>query len=499
MLQEKTLKEIKGRFEELSELRGLQSEIKKTVDGPVLIIYVSYISDRFYSILTNAIKDIIGDEQSPGAVAALKRLPQSNLVDGPEARLLVKTLSESQNVSRHSFRDDFFERYTKSVTGAEEQIVSKANHIVFGRRGAGKSMLLLYGLNRLARSNVASAWVDMQLYNGRNDEGVYADVVAEIVRMLPFPPEQSAESADLLRQLETDLPVAQVRRLLPRIKRVFASISSKVPVYLYLDDFHVIDKKMQPILLDIIYAFSRGNQVYIKISAIETLTKTYESVGKIGLEVPQDVQVLRLDHNLTSPDKAAQHLEAILDSHARYAGLPNIRRLCSSADVLPRLTWVSAGVPRDAMNLFSQAILRASSEGKKRVTVSNVNMASSETLTVKLRDLEVDASDQATELKGLLYRIRDFCVAEKRKNAFLIEISAGSELYGNVIELVQMRLLHVISEGITPGDAGKKFTAIILDYGLYTGIRAAQSVELFNQKTEKPSYKELRSLPIYRE
>ena len=62
------------------------------------------------------------------------------------------------------------------------------------------------------------------------------------------------------------------------------------------------------------------------------------------------------------PDKAAGHIEGILDAHAIYCGLPGVRFLCTSADVLSRLVWVSAGVPRDALNLFAQAMTKGTTE-----------------------------------------------------------------------------------------------------------------------------------------
>ncbi|MDZ4306464.1 hypothetical protein, partial [Allopontixanthobacter sp.] len=164
-----------------------------------------------------------------------------------------------------------------------------------------------------------------------------------------------------------------------------------------------------------------------------------------------------------------------------------------------RLTWVSAGVPRDAIYLFSQAIQKANIDARARVTVSNVNQAASETLTIKLRDLEQDASDQALGLNVTLETIKAFCIKEKRQNAFLIEINNDSQLFRNVTSLVQLRLLHVISEGITPHEAGRKYLALILDYGLYIGIRAAQSVELFNRSFDDSSSAALRKLPILRE
>ncbi len=198
------------------------------------------------------------------------------------------------------------------------------------------------------------------------------------------------------------------------------------------------------------------------------------------------------------PDKATQHIEAILDSHAIYCGLPSVRRLCTSADVVPRLTWVAAGVPRDALNLFSQAITKATLANRKRVSVSNVNVAASETINAKLRELEADASGRAHPLQALIESIRDFCVKQHRGNAFLVEIKTEDPTYESVRTLVDLRLLHVINEGITIGDVGRKYLGLILDYGFYTGIRAARSVDLFNRQTDRVAYKDLRRLPVFR-
>ena len=82
--------------------------------------------------------------------------------------------------------------------------------------------------------------------------------------------------------------------------------------------------KLQPSLLDMLYGLSRGNQIFLKISAIETLTRTYDPQLRQGLEIPQDAQNLKLDYNLTMPDKTAEQIGAILDAHAKYAGMPSI-------------------------------------------------------------------------------------------------------------------------------------------------------------------------------
>jgi len=209
------------------------------------------------------------------------------------------------------------------------------------------------------------------------------------------------------------------------------------------------------------------------------------------------VQEIKLDYNLTIPEKATEHITSILDAHATYCGLPSIKSLCTSPDALSRLVWVSAGVPRDALSIFGQAMTKAALSGGKRVSVSSVNIAASETVNVKLRELDTDASGEADGLHVVLEELREFCVKQKRKNAFLVEIRNDNLVYQRILKLVDLRLMHVINEGISVGEAARKYLALILDYGFYTGVRAARSVDLFNKQTKKVSRKELRNLPIF--
>ena len=483
-------------FEKVSGLVGLEYEDVERDDRLTRIIYVSHPTERLYSILNNCLSAYSEDENFH---TTLKQRSRDFVVSGPEGKLLLKVLSEIQNINQHSFPKDFFSRYTNSVTGAEAQIVSSANHIVTGRRGAGKSMLLLYCFKKRQADDLPNVWIDLQAYSGRDDEQAIADVLSEILRRVDFSSEVADDAALLMHKLESEeLSIAQVRRLVPRMRRVLESVSSQTELFVFLDDLHVFPRKFQHVLMDVIYATTRGNKIYLKVSAIENLVRTYDQGTNTGIEIPQDAQQLGLDYNLTTPDKATQHIESILDSHAQYSGLPSIRRLCSSADVLPRLTWVSAGVPRDAINLFSQAMLKATAQDRKRVTVSNVNLAASDNLSIKLKDLQTDASTSAERLTDLLEKIRQFCVVQNKANAFLVEKNEADQGFKDVMSLVQLRLLHVISEGITPKEAGTKFVALILDYGLYTGVRAAPSVDLFNKQTTSVSAKDLRKLKIFK-
>lgn len=492
------IKRIQNTFEQKSGLVGIVGEIREREGGSVLVLKVANPTDRLFKILEDARASVSAEaEKVPMATLVTKK--RGNLLQEAEGKLLLRTLSESLNINRYSFKDDFLSRYTKSVFGAEEQIAASANHVVYGRRGAGKSMLLLYALHNRKSAGMPSVWVDMQVFARRDDEAVIANVLRDIFEQTAEILREQQDHREILNLLQQpDLSESSIRRVLPLGRRLLSAFAAQdKELFVFLDDFHVIGESLQPKLLDVLYAIARGNRIFLKLSAIETLTRTFDASEKIGLEIPHDAQLIRLDYNLTMPSKATDHIATILNSHAIYCGLPSIRKLCTSSDVISRLTWVAAGVPRDALNLFAQAMTKASLEGQEHVSVSNVNMAASETVSTKIRDLEADASSNASSLQALLERIREFCVEERRRNAFLVEIMGNDARYREILKLVDLRLLHVINEGITIGEAGRKFLGLILDYGFYIGIRAARSVDLFNRQTGRVVYKDLRRLPVF--
>jgi len=342
----------------------------------------------------------------------------------------------------------------------------------------------------------------MQVYEGRKDQQVIADALSEVLRQLSSPNELAGEVGFLSKKLEglgssPEISMKTVDILLPKIRRALEAISNKSgSITIFLDDIHVIDKSLQPQLLSKMYSIARGNRVFLKLSGIEQFTFLWNSATRQGLESPHDIQVLRLDYNLTMPEKSLDHIKSILDAYAQFSGLANIDYLCGDG-VLGRLVWVAAGVPRDALNLFSQAMTRATVKGQKRVSITSVNAAASEMAEDKLKSLETDASTDSTTIKETLARIKNFCVKQEKQNAFLVEIKNDNEEFVTIDQLVALRLLHVLHEGITPREAGRRYKALMLDYGFYVGIRAAKSVELFKKVPEALAAKDLRGLPTY--
>lgn len=478
--------------------------IKTRPDGHFLMFEFAKDNNRLHKILEQVNDKLGPDHPFYDKCAIITRAKKpADILSMAETRLLQKAIGESLTIDRHSFGDDFFSRYTPSVANFEQDVTSVGNHIVFGRRGAGKSSLLAYSMHTLTKRNLPFAWIAMQTYANRDDENVICSVLAEMLAAIRHHPEVASDVNSLIDQLELlaeaeGSVTSRLDKITPRIRRQVTSIASpKVPFTLFLDDFHVVDESLQPRILHALYSVARGNNMSIKLSGIEQFTKTWDEAKKQGLQSGHDARVLKLDLNLTMPDRSKTHIVGILNAHANYCGLPSISYLTSDS-VLSRLVLVAAAVPRDALSLFAQAINKANIKGQKEVTLVSLNAAASEMAEGKLQDIEKDASSELDGVLRMLEVVKTFCISEQKRNSFLVKIQNSDEFYKAIQKLIALRLVHVLHEGITPHKAGQRFMALMLDYGFYIGIRASRSVKLFPTEPKVLLANELRKLPIFK-
>lgn len=479
--------------------------IKSRPDGYFLIFEFGKAASRFYKILEE-IDDELDENHifhNRCAISERGKKP-AEVLSIPEALLLQKAIAESLTIDRHSFGSDFFARYTSSVSNFEQSIVSAGNHIVYGRRGAGKSSLLAYAMHKLAQTDNPFTWISMQTYESRNDQQVICNVISEALSEIKDLSKSPGEIFSLIGQLDelsfSESPdiTAKLNRLIPRVRRQIQSIATpKKPFTIFLDDFHVIAKELQPLLLSALYSIARGNNTYIKLSGIEQFTKTWDEVSRKGLQPPHDATVLKLDLNLTMPDRSKQHIMSILNAHANYCGLPSISYLAPD-EVFSRLVLVAAGVPRDSLGLFAQAISKAHAKGQKSVTLLSINAAASEMAEEKLKNIERDTTEDLQEVTDLLEEIKAFCINKEHKNSFLVRIKNNDTTYQLIQKLIALRLVHVLHEGITPHEAGQRYMALMLDYGFYVGIRTARNINFFPTEPRPLLAKDLRKLPIFK-
>lgn len=485
---------------------ALDWSIKRRPDGEYLIFDSAAPSAKIIHAI-NSVNDNLTDSHplKEKLIAGKRKTKPASRLSLPETKLFRREISESLTVDKNTFGSEFLERYTPSVSNFEEIVVSNANCVIYGRRGAGKSSLLGYAMHQLRSTEGAYAWVALQTYNGRKDFHAIPSILTELVLQIKVIGGNVEIADELLQKLSeiadsdftNDRAKEKTLKLAPKIRLLIASVASpQRPFTIFLDDLHLLNTSLQPNLLGTLYGCTRGNSSYIKASGIEQLCNLWSPAEQIGLQTPHDCQILRLDYNLTIPHKSLEHIEGILDVHARYCGLPSVRYLIEET-AMARLVLVAAAVPRDALSLFSQAIAKALIKSQKMVTVTAINTAASEAAQIKMQDIKSDIPSGDDSVADLLERVKSFCISTKKQNAFLFKIDHTQKDWSTMQKLVALRLVHTLHEGITPSRAGESYQALMLDFGFYVGIRAARSVKIFPSDLTQLLAKDLRKLPVF--
>ena len=116
----------------------------------------------------------------------------------------------------------------------------------------------------------------------------------------------------------------------------------------------------------------------------------------------------------------------------------------------------------------------------------------------KRKDIKQDASEKYDEVSRLLDTIKDFCIIEKRKNSFLVEIDNTNKTFKQIQELIALRVLHILNKGFIPKKVGHQYMALMLDYGFYVNTYVSRSVDLFSKDPQPLQAQELRQLPTFK-
>ncbi|MEM9481658.1 MAG: hypothetical protein AAGA58_18565 [Verrucomicrobiota bacterium] len=496
--------EIVERFAHECQISKPKYKIVDKAGEKFLAIEVGHINNVFAIALEVASGGLEEDSNFYGRTF-LREVKLPSVLESPEVELLERLISESLTVGRSSLESDYHRKMIPFLGGEERQIFGTANHVVFGRRGAGKSSLVLYACNQAKKEAIPYVWIAFQQYNGRDDLSVIPQVLYEFVEGIERYSEGFEARIKRLRKIvseleDLDLKITKqaINFAIPKITREVVPIVNHFgKLFLCFDDLHLLSPSLQPYFLSVFYSFSRGNNISLKITAIENFCKLYDDTLREGLEPPGDAQIIRLDYNLVDPKAAYDHISNVLSGYVSYVGLKSTASLVVP-NVMQRLAWTSAGVPRDALYIFQRALTKARAAGRKKVTVTDVNMSAAESLTEKERYASDDATSDENLIRDVISDIKRFCLQEKKCNAFLVFIDVEDPIYNAIQKVSDLRFLHVLHPGITPEKAGQRYEALLLDYAFYTGFRKAQSIKEFKTELEPTLAKELRELDTYR-
>jgi hypothetical protein len=192
---------------------------------------------------------------------------------------------------------------------------------------------------------------------------------------------------------------------------------------LIVDDFYLIHPAVQPDVIDYLHRLVRGTELYLKVGTVRHRTSLARHDGQtVGVELYQDVEAVDLDHTFEDVDATHGYLTDMLDSMGRNVGVQRASTEFLSPKGLFALTLASGGVPRDYLTIFVEAV-KAARDGRatKWLTPKWIYRGAARvSYRTKLTQLRADLGTDAAALEPVFQDLLTFCLEEKKKTGFLI-------------------------------------------------------------------------------
>lgn len=386
--------------------------------------------------------------------------------------------------------------YVQDPRSSVAAIGAARHHLVYGRRGVGKTALLLEAKRLIEARGDLGIWLNAHVLRNLNPAAAFA-VVAET--MLSSIAKQGGTSHS---QAFADLTAASqgLAKLRKQKKLTDSAIGARLPdlnemlrsvlrpglmrAYVFLDDFYLLPIDSQPAVLDYLSGALRDCDGWLKIASIERLTKPYEPSTQSGLEVPHDASKIDLDVTLEDPLAAQTFLESVLTNYTAAVGIGDARSI-TKPEARGRLVLASGGVPRDYLNLLASSIVvaRESRELARQVGKEDVAVAAGRSSLNRKRDLEQDVSSASAS--GHLLAAFEWVSSEVKRQSytyFRVNLAQhGEPGYQILGQLVDLRFAHLIQTALSDQhQAGTKYEVYVLALSEYTDIRLKRNLHVLD-------------------
>ncbi len=392
-------------------------------------------------------------------------------------------------------------RYIGDVAERLSLAISARHHLIFGRRGVGKTALLLEAKRVLETQGSNVLWVNMQSLRSLGAQHAFLTVALRICDLILGAYANISDTSqghDYLKQLRANVEqwfqpntssLGDVAILVPQIQQACARFcfQSDKSLFIFLDDIHYLESEDVPKFLDLIHGVTRDCPVWLKVAGIQHQTRWFIPDPPTGLQTGHDAAIINLDVTLEQPEKAKIFLEKILRGYAEESNALPLSSVVS-ASAVDRLVLASGGVPRDFLTLCAASLQTARERDKaKTVGVQDVNNAAGIISQTKQQELEDDAaatSGRSAILVASLNVVREFLLTDEQITFFRIEFR-DKELhqaeYRSLQALADLRMIHLINASLSdPHHAGRRSEVYLLDLSQYSGSRLKQNLSVLD-------------------
>lgn len=391
--------------------------------------------------------------------------------------------------------------YIKDVDERLSLAVSPRHHLVFGRRGVGKTSLLLEARRMIESEGAHALWVNIQSIRSLSTSHAFLTVALRICDLILGAYSdanmtgvgvQSVASlrANIEQRFTATSPgVSEVSILVPLLQQACSRfcIQNQTSIFVFLDDIHYLASNDVPRFLDLLHGISRDNPMWLKVAGIQHQTRWFIPVPPTGLQTGHDATIISLDVTLEHPEKAKEFLGNVLKGFVEECDALPLSSVFS-ASALERLVLASGGVPRDFLTLCASSIQTARQRpNAKTVGVQDVNNAAGIAGQTKLQELEDDAastSGRSAELVQSLNTVREFLLLQEQITFFRVDFKdkeTHSVEYRLLQALADLRMLHLINNSLSDQHhAGQRFEVYLLDLSQYSGARLKQGINVLD-------------------
>lgn len=394
-------------------------------------------------------------------------------------------------------------KYVEDPRASLAATSASRHQLIFGRRGVGKTALMLESKRRAEQSGHATAWLNAHVLRGLTPHAAFIAASSAMIDTLSRHAGTSTGSAfaELQRQgahlkslkdsktLDTD-----VLATLPALNAALRGVlrDGLLRLYAYIDDFYLITLDAQPTLLDLLAGMLRDCDGWLKIASIERLTRAWDPSNRVGLEVPHDASKVDLDVTLEDPAAAQQFLESVLGNYVKTAGLKGPASV-AKPEARGRLVLASGGVPRDYLNLVASSIVVARTGRRlaKEIGKEDVAQAAGQSARSKRRDLEQDVSSQNA---SSLITAQDRLAADVRAKGytyFRVDLAQKNHAgYQLLAQLVDLRFAHLVQAALSDQHrAGVKYEAYVLDLSEFSDVRLRRGLNVLDLEAGRWSWR----------
>lgn len=389
--------------------------------------------------------------------------------------------------------------------------VAPRHQLIFGRRGAGKTALMVEANRAIQAEGYISVWINLQTLRHESSSRAFLLICQSVCdRILTFysrtmrAPHVLVSATALRDELEKltslrTLPETDALSLIPRMQHLIRRFldTSSTQLYIFLDELHYLPRVEQPRLLDMLHGSIRDCNAWLKIAGIRHLSRWFQTSPPLGLQTGHDADHIDLDITLEDPLKAKKFLEQVLRSYTKHVGVSSLGNIFSP-ESLDRLVIASGAVPRDYLVLSAQAVSRAQRREKARlVGVQDVNKVAGDAAKVKIAELEDDAASAKGTTQTIvdaLQRVRSFCIDERSYTYFRIDFRDKENSvaeYSVMQDLMDMRLIHMVDASLSDErQAGRRSEVYMLDLSQFSGQRLKRRLKVLDFESGRLVLKE---------